>query len=204
MKLNRNRVTVTSVAFLASLAFAGLAVPAPASAIEDPLNQPPAEPCYWLPGPVPGGRCVPACDGEAPTVAVPSGGAPFYAPAGPQVIVGTEGADNIYGADDGNVICGRGGIDVIHAGDGADVVYGDGDPDQIYGEGDDDWIYGGSGGDVIDGQEGDDWIYGQADADGLRCGPNLDNVTGGGGAAIDFFLPNVGCEFWQGVESGTP
>ena len=203
MKLNRNCVTVTSVALLATVALAGLAVPAPASAAEDPLNLP-AEPCYWLPGPAPGGRCVPACHGEAPTVAVPSGGAPFYAPAGPQVIVGTEGPDIINADSSDDVICGRGGIDVIRAGDGADYVYGDDGPDQIYGEEGGDAIWGGSGGDVIDGQEDDDWIYGESGADGLRCGPNVDTVDGGGGAAIDFFLPNAGCEFWSRVEAGNP
>jgi hypothetical protein len=198
MKFGLTRAA-TSLAAVATLTLAGVAASSSASAAPDD-SLPGPEVCYMQ---VPGseGHCVPACHGLAPTVGVPAGGATFYAPPGPQVIVGTDGDDRIFADDDDDVICGRDGIDTIYAGGGDDIVYGDGNADQIYGEDDDDFILGGGGGDVLSGGDNDDILWGEGNADGLGCGRGVDTVDGGAGQAIDFILPNSGvCETITRVE----
>ncbi|MBN1942132.1 MAG: hypothetical protein JW849_02455 [Phycisphaerae bacterium] len=115
------------------------------------------------------------------------------------VVMGTEGNDDLSGTSGDDLIFGLGGNDCIFAAEGNDVVYGgygvdyiDGGlgNDEIYGEEDDDFIEGGAGDDVIDGglgddemegEEGDDTIYGNYGDDFLEGEEGVDTLYGGEG-----------------------
>ena len=64
-------------------------------------------------------------------------------------IIGTPGADNLYGDAQANVIRGLGGSDLLEGNAGNDTLLGGAD---------DDWMYGGAGADILDGGEGIDII----------------------------------------------
>ncbi|MBL8586941.1 MAG: VCBS domain-containing protein, partial [Methylobacteriaceae bacterium] len=101
-------------------------------------------------------------------------------------LVGSNGADEIYGTpagenisslDGGDWVFGRGGDDVIVTGSGVDFVYAQTGADSIDGGGNDDWLYGGSGADVINAGAGDDFIYGGYGADTLSGGAGADRFA---------------------------
>ena len=92
-------------------------------------------------------------------------------------VIGTAGADSIFGNN---------GANVIKAGDGWDGIYGD--DIALYFDrarqhiGGDDVIYGGAGRDSLFGMGGDDILYGGADVDRLFGGHGDDFLDGGAGA----------------------
>jgi Ca2+-binding RTX toxin-like protein len=104
-------------------------------------------------------------------------------------IVGTAGADPLFGTSAGEGILGLGGADVIFArggdddvlaGAGADMVYGDAGADRILAEGGDDFVNGGAGNDTVFGGGGSDLIVAEAgDGDDTYYG---DDMTGGAGS----------------------
>jgi hypothetical protein len=112
---------------------------------------------------------IPLCFGLVPTVVyplVPGGPAPG---PGDDVILGTDGPDDINAAAGNDVICGLGGDDTINGGGGADAIDGGDGDDDINGGGDDDTILGGDGDDTIDGGGGTDTCTGGPGADAVAC-----------------------------------
>ena len=102
----------------------------------------------------------------------------IWGTAGDDIIFGLEGADTIYGGNGNDVLCGNEGADAIYGGDGADYI-----DLQDFGtaEGGDsgDIIWAGSGASTVHGNDGDDVIYGDAGADALYGDEGWDTIYGG-------------------------
>jgi len=97
------------------------------------------------------------------------------------VIVGTDGNDEIEAGNGGYLILGLAGDDTIDGGNGPDcIVGGDGD-DELNGGNGDDVIIGGPGNDEIDGGHGDDRLFGGEGNDEIEGGHGDDVVDGGPG-----------------------
>lgn len=117
------------------------------------------------------------------------------------LIVGTEGNDNLTGTNSPDLIFGLGGNDTIAGGNGADCLVGGDGNDVIGGDqnaenqhdvllggpGDDrldggngkDLQYGGDGHDRLDGRNGNDDLYGDAGDDWLLGSNSTDLLDGG-------------------------
>jgi hypothetical protein len=95
--------------------------------------------------------------------------APSQGGSGRQVVVGTEGDDDLVGGSGDDVLCGLGGDDVLLGGSGNDHLDG--------GVGDDS-LSGGSGDDQLDGNEGTDSLFGGSGSDTLRNGEINDAGSG--------------------------
>ncbi|MBU2260183.1 hypothetical protein KKC44_06315, partial [Patescibacteria group bacterium] len=67
------------------------------------------------------------------------------------VMVGTNGADEIDGRGGNDIICGRGGDDEIEGGAGNDIIYGEAGNDSIEGDDGLDLIFGNDGDDSLEG-----------------------------------------------------
>ena len=83
--------------------------------------------------------------------------------SGNNLLVGTNGSDDIYGYEGNNSLKGLGGEDRIYGGDGKDNLSG--------GDGND-WLWGDGGADTLDGGNHDDVLLG---------GPGADTLEGGNG-----------------------
>ncbi|MDJ0770869.1 MAG: calcium-binding protein [Ilumatobacter sp.] len=116
------------------------------------------------------------CDGLPVTVDIGLGQTPTM---GPDVILGTAGADTIDALDGDDVICGLDGGDTIDGGDGRDTIFGDGGIDVIDGGRGNDHIYGGPDGDDIYGGGGGDRLWGEGGDDVVRGGNGNDRIYGG-------------------------
>jgi Ca2+-binding RTX toxin-like protein len=116
------------------------------------------------------------------------------------VIVGSDGDDNIAAGDGDDVVCGGPGDDSLDGDDGDDAIYGGtgddgpsggaGNDTLVGGSGDDD-PEGGPGHDFIVGGEGDDWIKSSDDDE-------VDKVNAGDGFDICFFSAGdelANCEY---------
>jgi Ca2+-binding RTX toxin-like protein len=103
-----------------------------------------------------------SCDGLAPTIIVPAPGmVTFGDPGGVptnDVIIGTNGVDEIHGLGGDDVICGL---------DGNDLLTGNNGDDRIFGQGGDDDMLGGNGMDFMDG------------------GPHIEGDRGNGGPNVN-------------------
>jgi Tol biopolymer transport system component len=107
---------------------------------------------------------------------------------GSDLIRGLAGNDRIIGKAGADILCGNGGKDRIVGGKGVDVMFGGGDRDvlfggrggdRIFGEKGDDRLLGGSGRDYLDGGRGDDRMTGGAGRDSIHGGPGKDTAVGG-------------------------
>lgn len=156
-----------------------------------------------------GGSCsdpsIPACNSKTATICVINGtivggGENGNAYAGvltsssgdDDVMVGTEGNDQIIGGNKSDTICALGGDDYIeggvndgseseyiNGGAGNDEIHGDTGSDELYGGTGDDIIYGGNHPDLIYGEEGNDTLYGDSNEDSLFGGDGDDKLDGG-------------------------
>jgi len=126
-------------------------------------------------------------------------GAKINGTANDDVLIGTNGPDNINakggndivdGGSGADTIRGAGGQDSIDGGPGNDSIQGGAGDDNIIGEdGDDDLdggagndeIFAGTGNDIADGGSGDDDINGGPGDDDLKGGSGDDNIDGGTG-----------------------
>jgi Ca2+-binding RTX toxin-like protein len=115
-------------------------------------------------------------------------------------VIGTNGADTIFGNRGNDAIAGQDGDDIISSGIGSDSVSGGNGNDQLFGNisndtlnGDEgnDTLRGGANSDVITGGIGNDLIYGDR---------NQDVLTGGTGA--DTFVLQTGLDFSSASLSG--
>jgi Ca2+-binding RTX toxin-like protein len=123
-------------------------------------------------------------DGETPSGAVKNG------TAGDDVLVGTDGADDIVGKAGDDVAIGGAGADVIVAGEGADLVRGGEGRDVIFAGAGDDQAFGGEHADVIYGDAGADRLFGDGGADMIVAGAGDDTVFGGAGD--DLIVAEIG------------
>lgn len=89
-----------------------------------------------------------------------------------QVVVGTDGPDQLVGGSGSDVLCGLGGNDLLLGGSGDDYLDG--------GDGSD-LLKGGSGHDVLDGGEGPDELQGGSGDDLLDGAAAFDRLFGGSG-----------------------
>ncbi|HQM82718.1 MAG TPA: calcium-binding protein [Syntrophorhabdaceae bacterium] len=97
-------------------------------------------------------------------------------------VVGTEGADELWGPQNfGVTIWGKGGNDVIYGSNVNDTIYGGAGGENIAGQGGDDIIYGEDGGDMMNGNTGNDTLYGGADNDQISGEAGNDLLDGGTG-----------------------
>lgn len=96
----------------------------------------------------------------------------FDPEGGAQRLVGTPGADQIFGLAGNDTILGRGGADSLFGGVGNDSLLG--------GAGDD-RLFGGDGTDVLSGDIGNDVLSGGRDRDRIAGGLGLDTLRGDGG-----------------------
>lgn len=92
---------------------------------------------------------------------------------GDDIIIGTDGDDEIDGGNGNDRIFGNGGNDKINGGNGDDRLIG--------GDGDDE-LRGGNGRDTLLGGEGNDKLKGENGNDTLTGGPGRDKLEGGNGA----------------------
>jgi len=144
----------------------------------------------------------PSCGGQLATIYVdddnmivggPGDGQPYsgnLSGGNGDIVVGTDGDDNITGGSGVETLCGGGGNDTITGGGGSDVIFGgtgddniSGGPldDQLYGGPGNDTITGDTGDDVIDGGDGDDALDGNGGDDTLSGGAGNDTMDGGSG-----------------------
>jgi Ca2+-binding RTX toxin-like protein len=99
-----------------------------------------------------------------------------------QIIVGTEGPDDIDGTAGDDIICGLGGADVIRGLAGDDRIFGGPSNDRLFGGPGDDVLIGGPGADLLVGGPGDDILRGGRGNDILRGGAGNDRLFGGPGS----------------------
>ena len=137
---------------------------------------------------------VPECRGQTATIFAGDSmnGTRISSPSGGSndVIVGSNGPDDIDSRGGDDIVCGRDGDDNIRAGRGNDTVDGGkgndtinggmGD-DRLLGRQGDDTINGGEGDDRIDGNQGDDILNGDEGDDRIRGGNGDDIIDGGEG-----------------------
>lgn len=106
--------------------------------------------------------------------------------AGPFLIVGADGDNEIIGSEGADCIVGGGARDTLAGGAGADVLIG------------------GAEVDLLDGGPGNDWLLGGSGVDDLRGGGGIDRFDGGpDGAACDAGRDAAGVSRCQAAASST-
>ncbi len=105
----------------------------------------------------------------------PSGG--WKALGGDDIVLGSEGADNIDGGNGSDFLFGGGGDDTITGGDGNDTVQAGTGVDTVNGGMGDDYITAGLGNDTIEGGDGSDYLYGQGGDDIINAGAGAMDVS---------------------------
>ncbi|HCK84378.1 MAG TPA: hypothetical protein DHW63_07655, partial [Hyphomonadaceae bacterium] len=103
---------------------------------------------------------------------------------GPDVIIGTYGADFMVGDGGNDQLRGLAGNDFGFGGGGADFVAGDSDNDLVAGGSGADEVIGGGGNDTVFGDDGADELYGGTGNDILAGGLGDDQVVTGAGNDI--------------------
>jgi Ca2+-binding RTX toxin-like protein len=121
-----------------------------------------------------------------------------------EMIMGTAGADIVFGLGGNDNVRGGAGSDTIEGGSGVDFLYGGDGADSMDGGTEDDFMYGDAGGDVMRGNigidimfghDGNDTLYGGSDADVMNGGVGNDVLYGGDGIVVGGILdpePAVG------------
>ncbi len=102
-------------------------------------------------------------------------------PGGGEIIVGTQGADELEGSSGDDLICALAGRDVVRGRGGDDQIHGDRGHDDLRGNQGNDSIFGSRGLDVIRGGAGNDEIRGGGQDDTIRGYNGRDRIFGGGG-----------------------
>jgi hypothetical protein len=103
---------------------------------------------------------------------------PSCCPVGTNVIVGTNGSDQLNGTDGNDCILGLGGSDTINGFGGVDFISAGAGDDQVTGGAGNDYILGGAGNDTIDSGPDDDFIDGGNDTDTCSGGTGVNSVVG--------------------------
>lgn len=162
--------------------------------------------------------------GGTPPVTPPGGGGTAPATnvptAGPDMLNGTPGMDNlisagsgndtvnagagndaVFGNQDNDQLFGNEGRDTVFGGQGNDSVYGGQGNDEAHGNLGDDVVYGNKGDDRLFGNEGNDQLFGNEGDDFLHGGQGNDSLYGGqgddvlnGGAGDDILFGGLGSD----------
>lgn len=156
------------------------------------LQHDPSAPCGGQPGDeeVADGPCAgftkgtrtPRSEGDGEVIVGTDGDDELEGTSGDDVICGLDGDDNIKGKGGHDTIHGDAGDDEIRGGAGNDSIYGGPGDDEIYGHSGHDDIFGGGGADLIFGNKGNDTIKGHSANDMLRGGKGHDKVWGNRGS----------------------
>ena len=124
---------------------------------------------------------------------------------GGEIIVGTQGPDDLTGTNGDDLICGLGGRDSLRGLDGDDRLYGGGGNDDIRGTAGNDSMFGGNGLDVMRGGSGNDLAKGQGLDDTIRGFTGRDRLIGGrandtlrAGGGNDYLAGNAGDDILGG------
>ena len=127
----------------------------------------------------------------------------------PEVIVGSDEADEIHAAGGVDVVMGEGGDDTLYGGDSTDYLFGGSGDDTIEGGADGDVILGGSGNDTLRGEAGSDFVLGGSGDDTLEGGAETDLLSGGsgddtisGGEGADLIFGGAGDDTIDGGDGG--
>ena len=99
--------------------------------------------------------------------------------SGSDLIASFNGTDTVNGLAGNDKILGGSGVDTINGGDNDDHIYGYAGADILSGDADADKILGGLDNDTIRGGAGDDDLRGEAGNDTIYTGSGSDTVTGG-------------------------
>lgn len=99
-----------------------------------------------------------------------------------RILLPTEGADEITGYDDDELLNGLGGDDKITGGEGADTINGGAGNDVLYGDEAGNTLAGAGAADVLNGGDGNDTLYGATGDDTLDGGAGNDRLEGGFGS----------------------
>ena len=139
-----------------------------------------------------GNEKAPKCNGETATIWVNSEGIIVGGDQDGQtysqtlvgtdeddVIVGTDGNDQINGNSGDDIICGLNGTDNINGNNGNDIIFGGDGNDQINGNNDDDVLCAGNGNDTIQWGNGSDKADGQNGVDNIDGGNQKDECDNG-------------------------
>lgn len=97
---------------------------------------------------------------------------------GDDVLLGTDGANLIYGNEGNDKVTAKAGNDLIYGWTGSDTIYGDDGDDTLAGDADGDWLSGGAGKDVFYAGDGNDTLTG---------GTGFDIMNGGAGTNTYLF-----------------
>jgi len=127
-------------------------------------------------------------------------------------VVGTEGADYLYGTNTTDRINGLGGNDTLLGGAGDDTINGDAGADQLQGGDGNDTLFGGSendilfgeaGNDTLDGGAGDDFMFGGIGNDTYGVDSVGDIVTEYDGEGIDTVQSSISYSLGNNLENLT-
>ncbi len=102
---------------------------------------------------------------------------PSCCPPGTNVIIGTDGPDNLVGTAGSDCILGRGGDDTIDARDGNDFISGGSGRNTIMAGIGNDFVWGGPDSDTIDGSAGNDFIDGAGGVDTCSGGTDTNAIV---------------------------
>ncbi|MGQ9866775.1 MAG: calcium-binding protein [Pseudanabaenaceae cyanobacterium] len=105
----------------------------------------------------------------------------FFGTAAANLLVGSDGADEIRALGGDDTVLGVGGNDTLFGNEGNDSVEGGPDDDALYGGQGNDTLQGGDRFDVLFGNQGNDLLLGEAGDDTLFGGQGNDTLRGGAG-----------------------
>ncbi|MET0258440.1 MAG: ExeM/NucH family extracellular endonuclease, partial [Methylobacterium sp.] len=121
--------------------------------------------------------------------------------AGADTVNAGAGNDSVFGNQDNDQLFGNQGNDTVFGGQGGDSVYGGQGNDAAYGNLGNDIVYGNLGDDQVFGNEGDDQVFGNEGNDLVHGGQGNDSVYGGqgndvlnGGAGNDLLQGGFGSD----------
>ena len=97
------------------------------------------------------------------------------------IVVGTNGADDLDGTANNDLIIAGNGDDTIDGGDGHDLIFAGNGDDTVDGGDGNDVIVAGNGDDTVDGGDGHDLIFGGRGDDTIMGGDGNDLIFGGSG-----------------------
>ena len=106
---------------------------------------------------------------------------------GADVIFGGLGDDNIESGEGDDDVSGDAGNDTIDTGGGNDVADGGSGNDRVFAKAGNDLVKGGAGDDLLKMAEGLDEVNGGGGRDTIEGGPGFDKINGGKGLDICFF-----------------
>lgn len=115
------------------------------------------------------------------------------------VLVGTDGADALYGGEGDDDLSGLNGADVLVGNAGDDALSGGCGNDELYGGEGDDTLSGNKGSDYLDGGAGDDSLIGGRGQDSLAGGAGDDKLDGGN--SLDELFGGDGNDWLNGGNS---